>query len=71
MENLTRKQIAPCPKCGTTSGWYEKRISKYIQMFEPNGEAIDASNIERIRGGARCFCLSCDKDITNQVQLAE
>ena len=65
----TMQQIAPCPKCGAHSGWYEKRICKYIQFFEPNGDALDAGNMERVRGGDRRFCLSCTKDITAQVQL--
>ena len=65
----TMQQVAPCPKCGSQSGWYEKRICKYIQFFEPNGESLDAGNMERVRGGDRRFCLSCSKDITAQVQF--
>lgn len=65
----TLQQLAPCPKCGSKSGWYEKRICKYIQFFEPNGDSHDAGNMERVRGGDRRFCMSCSKDITHQVQV--
>jgi len=62
------QQVAPCPKCGSTAGWYEKRVCKYIQFFEPNGDSLDAGNMERVRGGDRRFCLSCSRDITDQIQ---
>lgn len=64
----TLTQVEPCPRCGSQGGWFEKRVCKYIQFFEPNGEALDAGNMERVRGGDRRFCLSCTKDITSQVK---
>lgn len=65
----TLQQIAPCPRCGQSEGWYEKRVCKYMQFFEANGEAYDASNMERVSGGKVRYCMGCHKDITAQVQL--
>lgn len=65
------QQVAPCPKCGDTAGWYEKRVCKYLQFFEPNGDVCDAGNIERVRGGDRRFCMGCNKDITGQIKMVE
>lgn len=62
------QQVAPCPKCGALDGWYEKRVCKYTQIFEANGEAFDASDMTRVRGGDRRYCNGCDRDITEQVQ---
>jgi hypothetical protein len=68
MDLQRRTQIYPCPKCGTLGGWYEKRVCKYTQYFEPSGESLDASNMERVRGGERCFCNGCNRDITDHIQ---
>jgi hypothetical protein len=65
------KQVENCPRCGERTGWYEKRICKYIQLFAAEGEAVDASNMERVRGGDRRYCASCHKDITGQIQRAD
>lgn len=61
------EQLSPCTKCGTQSGWYEKRVCKYLQFFDPNGIASDAGNMERVSGGQRRFCINCHKDITDQI----
>lgn len=61
-------QVAPCPRCGALDGWYEKRVCKYVQMFDAEGEPYDATNMERVRGGDRRYCMGCQKDITAQVQ---
>lgn len=66
--NSQRVQVAPCPKCGEAHGWYEKLICKYDQFYGPDGEAIDASTIQRVRGGERRFCVNCHRDITETVQ---
>lgn len=65
------RQVAPCPKCGALDGWFEKRVCKYNQIYEASGEVFDATNMERIRGGERKFCNSCDRDITEQVQKVD
>lgn len=64
----TWQQVEPCTKCGNHSGWYEKRVCKYIQFFDANGDAFDAGNMERVRGGERRFCMGCHKDITDQIK---
>lgn len=69
MENQTRQQVEPCPKCGGKHGWYEKRVCKYLQFYEADGSAFDTSNMERIRGGDRRFCTGCHKDITDQIKM--
>lgn len=63
----TLQQVAPCPKCGASNGWFEKRVCKYTQIFEADGEAFDATNMERVRGGDRRYCNHCERDITEQV----
>lgn len=65
------KQVEPCPRCGELSGWYERRVCKYIQLFEVDGTAVDASNMERVRGGEHRYCASCHKDITDQIKKAD
>ena len=67
-EYLQWSQIAPCTKCGGTHGWYEKLICKYDQFYGPDGQASDASTIQRVRGGDRRFCVNCSRDITEIVQ---
>ncbi|OKS78775.1 hypothetical protein PsaNZ64_00395 [Pseudomonas syringae pv. actinidiae] len=71
MDLRSFKQVAACPRCGQLAGWYEKRVCKYIQLFEVDGEAVDASNMERVRGGDRRYCAGCHKDITGQIQRAD
>lgn len=65
----TVQQVSPCSRCGCHQGWYEKRVCKYIQFFEANGEPFDAGNMERVRGGQRRFCMGCNKDITDQLKV--
>ncbi len=65
----TLEQVSPCRKCNSLSGWYEKRICKYTQIFEANGDAFDACNMVRVRGGDRRFCVQCHRDITDLVQV--
>ena len=31
------KQIKPCPKCKTTSGWFQVRYMRYEQFFDKDG----------------------------------
>lgn len=64
----TWQQVERCTKCGNHQGWYEKRVCKYIQFFEANGDAFDAGNMERVRGGERRFCIGCNRDITDQIK---
>lgn len=71
MQLESRQQLLPCSRCGQIKGWYEKRVCKYTQYFEANGESLDASNMERVRGGDRCYCNSCDKDITDQIKMVD
>ncbi|MDU4254568.1 hypothetical protein [Pseudomonas sp.] len=63
------QQVASCPRCNLLSGWYEKRVCKYRQIFDPDGTPFDTSNMERISGGARRYCIECDRDITELVQM--
>lgn len=65
------QQVAACPRCGALEGWYEKRVCKYLQMFEANGDSYEASNMERVRGGDRRYCMGCHKDITDQIKVVE
>lgn len=65
------QQVAPCPRCGHLGGWYEKRVCKYTQIFEADGEAFDATDMTRVRGGDRRYCNECNRDITEQVQPVE
>lgn len=62
------QQVAPCPRCGQSEGWYEKRVCKYLQYFEADGEVFDASNMERVSGGEVRYCMGCHRNITAQVQ---
>jgi hypothetical protein len=62
-----RKQRQPCSRCGELEGWYEKRVSKYLQFFDADGQSCYAGNMERVSGGTRCYCTSCHKDITDQL----
>ena len=65
------RQVAPCRRCGKLAGWYEKRVCKYLQFFEPDGESLDASNMERVRGGDVRYCMSCHANITDKIQRQE
>lgn len=67
----TMQQVAPCSKCGSHQGWYEKRVCKYLQFFEANGAVYDAGTMERVRGGERRFCMGCNRDITNEIKIVE
>ena len=60
-------QLAPCPKCGEKKGWYEKLICKYEQHYAADGNADDDTTFERVRGGERRFCVSCNRDITDLI----
>ena len=71
MDLESPQQSAPCKKCGSQSGWYEKRVCKYLQFFDANGESFDTTNFERISGGKHCFCINCHKDITKQIKFVE
>lgn len=46
-------------------------MCKYLQMFEANGDSYKASNMERVRGGNRRYCMGCHKDITDQIKMVE
>ena len=65
------KQVAPCPRCRGMGGWYEKRVCKYTQIFEADGKPFDAGDMTRVREGDRRYCIECNRDITEQVQMVE
>jgi hypothetical protein len=62
------RQVDACPKCGAMEGWLEKRICKYTQIFEADGEPFDAVGMTRVRGGDRKYCAQCSADITSCVR---
>ena len=63
------KQTAPCPKCGNTYGWWEKRCQSYFQYFDEIGKPTHSADGETMgRGGKRKFCSECNKDITDLIR---
>ena len=57
-----------CPKCSGTTGYFEKLVVKYLQLYtwehEPDGTSDDP---EFISGGIRKFCQDCHADITKYI----
>lgn len=68
MNISTLQQVNPCSKCGAHDGWLEKRICKYTQIFEADGDVFDSVGMTRVRGGDRRYCNGCNKDITEEIK---
>ncbi len=56
--------MTECPKCKSDEGYYEQMVVSFTQEIDFDGEPIDASEFQRVRGGKRKYCLNCNKDIT-------
>ena len=52
-----------CPHCQCDS-YYEKRLAKYVQYFDYEGQTTDASEFQKVSGGKRKYCQDCHRDIT-------
>ena len=60
-----------CPHCKSIDGYYEKRIVSYCQYFDFEGEIIDASEFQKVRGGKNKYCENCNRDITKHFESKE
>lgn len=56
-----------CPKCGASSGYYERRRVTLEQHIDFEGEPTACEILERGRSVKRQHCSDCRKDITAYV----
>lgn len=69
---MPQKQTAPCRKCKTVHGWYEKRTMSYEQYFTSDGQASHVADSKGFGGGGkRKYCYECGTDITECVESVE
>ena len=62
--------IAECPLCGGTAGFYDVTLNRQRMSFDwKTGEAFDES-LDYISGGDRKVCLDCEKIVSKFGKIA-
>jgi hypothetical protein len=52
-----------CPHCGGKSGYREKLVVRYEQLYEFSGEPDGTTEYQHVSGGKLKYCSDCHKKI--------
>ena len=66
--DVDKTMTTECPFCGGESGYYYKVIESRMLLMTWEGEGIEGSEPETVRGMKNRHCIDCDRDITKKVR---